>query len=630
MLKSLFNKLTNDVAKRITELARQINDDVKRLIHPDKSPDVHTIQDVLRGFDNPFLSLMSESMTDVSVEPFTPEQMRHYKVGDVELSDRLYRQAQETAARVRKIVVDRAQYGHDAQKLALDLYEGYGFRDNEALVPKVRLPKYMNDALLNRDMDALMARIQAAKLKTAPLRAAYLQALDRVIKGKGTAAIDKALDVAVQERYRYFANRIARTELARLQNAQIARDMMADDAVQVVQLRLSAKHPKSDVCDMYSKQDAYGLGAGCYPKSKAPLPPFHPHCLPGDALITACGRVTAVSKRWFDGDVAVITTASGKCLAATVNHPVLTGRGWVGAGFIDIGDKVVARFDGVAATCDGVPDHQHQDMPASIAEIADAFFSACEVTTRKVEIATEDFHGDGIAGQVAVIGTYRKLWDRVDTGFSEVRDNHLFKITCTTLAGLFSNRVFNFLLKALWLPSYGIVGSSSECGSLLAGHPRHTPKLGIRSTSNRHPTAFDNRIDRSSADTDFFCQSENGSPQLVLGDNVLFDCVVAVKRRNFNGHVYNLETEHGHYTANGIVTHNCNCFLRERPDLSVKHAKHKPESAVNLLSGLSTQEAARIVGSQEKLLRLLSGEPFDAIINAGRPNGYQIKSVGDA
>jgi hypothetical protein len=351
MIKSLFNKLTNDVAKRITDLARQINDEVKRIIHPNKSPDVHTIQDVLRGFDNPFLSLMSESMTDVSVEPFTPEQMRHYKVGDVELSDRLYQQSRETAARVRKIVVDRAQYGHDAQKLALDLYEGYGFRDNEALVPKVRLPKYMNDALLNRDMDALMARIQAAKLKTAPLRAAYLQALDRVIKGKGTAAIDKALDVAVQERYRYFANRIARTELARLQNAQIARDMMADDAVQVVQLRLSAKHPKPDICDMYSKQDAYGLGQGCYPKGKAPLPPFHPHCY---------------------------------------------------------------------------------------------------------------------------------------------------------------------------------------------------------------------------------------------------------------------------------------CFLRERPDLSVKHAKHKPDAAAKLLSGLSPREAARIVGSQEKLLRLLSGEQFDVLINAGRPNGYQIKSVDDA
>lgn len=278
MIKNLFDKLVNEVAKNISTLAQQINDDVKKLIFPNKQPDTVSVQEVLSGFDNPFIELMSNSMTDVSVKPFSLEDARHYKVGDVELSDRLYHQSRETAARVRQIIVDRAQYAHDAQALAMNLYEGYGFNASEPLNPKVRLPKYMNDALLNRDMDALLARIQSSNLKTAPLRAAYQQAIDRILADKGNAAIEKALDVAVQERYRYFANRIARTELARLQNGQIARDLMADDDVQVVQIKLSASHPKADICDLYAHQDAYGLGAGCYPKGKAPMPPFHPHC----------------------------------------------------------------------------------------------------------------------------------------------------------------------------------------------------------------------------------------------------------------------------------------------------------------------------------------------------------------
>lgn len=38
---------------------------------------------------------------------------------------------------------------------------------------------------------------------------------------------------------------------------------------------------------------------------------------------------------------------------------------------------------------------------------------------------------------------------------------------------------------------------------------------------------------------------------------VTFDDLVSVRKEKFSGHVYNLETENGFYSANGIVTHNC-------------------------------------------------------------------------
>ena len=37
-------------------------------------------------------------------------------------------------------------------------------------------------------------------------------------------------------------------------------------------------HPRTDICDYYAGVDKYGLGAGVYPKDKAPVPPFHPFC----------------------------------------------------------------------------------------------------------------------------------------------------------------------------------------------------------------------------------------------------------------------------------------------------------------------------------------------------------------
>ncbi len=275
----LFERLLGGVAQRIGDLARRLTESVSAFVRGKTTIPQRALTDLLRGeFDGPYVADLTDAMHAVTGARLTPRQMRQYLIGDVTLSRRLYQQAEQTAARVRRIVTDHARYGHDARKLALELYEGYGFRADEALKPIVRLPRYLDDALLNRDMDALLARLQASRLKTPALRAAYLQMLDAILKDKGRAAIDKALRVAVEERYRYFANRIAQTELARAQNAERARELLAEDAIEVVRYQMSATHPKPDLCDAFARADRYGLGPGLYPKGQAPLPPCHPFC----------------------------------------------------------------------------------------------------------------------------------------------------------------------------------------------------------------------------------------------------------------------------------------------------------------------------------------------------------------
>jgi len=59
---------------------------------------------------------------------------------------------------------------------------------------------------------------------------------------------------------------------------QQARELMRQDRIEYVQIRLSSKHPKTDICDYHAKLDRYGLGPGVYPKADAPKPPFHAHC----------------------------------------------------------------------------------------------------------------------------------------------------------------------------------------------------------------------------------------------------------------------------------------------------------------------------------------------------------------
>lgn len=101
------------------------------------------------------------------------------------------------------------------------------------------------------------------------LQAAYNELLEAVRKGN-EKAIEKAVEVAVNEKSRYVAERITRTEMARAWADGFIAKMKTDADIVSVKFKLSSRHPVFDICDMYAKADMYGLGAGIYPKDKLP------------------------------------------------------------------------------------------------------------------------------------------------------------------------------------------------------------------------------------------------------------------------------------------------------------------------------------------------------------------------
>jgi hypothetical protein len=482
---------------------------------------------------------------------------------------------------------------------------------------------------------------------------------------------------------RYFANRIAQTELHRAFTTKQAADLMEDEEVEWVQWRLSVTHPRPDICDLHAHVDRYGLGPGVYPKPLAPLPPAHPHCLPGDAVITASGRIAAVTKRWFDGDLVVITTAAGKRLAATVNHPVLTRRGWVGAGFLDVGDEVVSRPVSEAIGGAVAVDNHHQDMPASIAEIADSFFRSGEVTTREVPTSAEDFHGDGMAGQVAVVGAYRQLWDRLDSPASESVSYESLKVAHAGLAGLFGDSGLDLGLERLRGAADSRMGGGGEDKAFVTRHIGETEIVSLAPISRRnamidedagdyisgntmlaregkargtgdivrddvslvlggnysplfasesadflHGSALDTALSKPAPD-EFSAEAVLASQILEGGSGpVVLDAVVKVERFPLSGHVYNLETESGHYTANGIITHNCRCLLAPRLDLTERKGELREGAETAWLR--QSDHAQRIVGSRAKWERVKKGADPMAVAYENVEPDYRPRTVAEA
>ena len=145
-------------------------------------------------------------------------------------------------------------------------YDGYKLKEKDILDINKMLPKY-----LFGNVDA--AKIQATVLKTKPLKAAYLQLLN----SKNDAIFQKNLSVALKEKSRFNAQRIADTEEQRAFNFSNADNILKDDEVELVKYELSSKHKHIDLCDYYANLDI-GYGPGIIPKEQMITLPLHPFC----------------------------------------------------------------------------------------------------------------------------------------------------------------------------------------------------------------------------------------------------------------------------------------------------------------------------------------------------------------
>lgn len=86
------------------------------------------------------------------------------------------------------------------------------------------------------------------------LKAAYNGIIGAISKGN-EEMVDTAIDVATQEKARYFAERIARTEKARAYMDGVMYPYAHDPDCVSFRWKLSGRHPCDDICDLYVRAD---------------------------------------------------------------------------------------------------------------------------------------------------------------------------------------------------------------------------------------------------------------------------------------------------------------------------------------------------------------------------------------
>lgn len=190
---------------------------------------------------------------------------------------------------------DQIRRNKTVKDTAQALYDGY---KSGHVVREQELPQYLDELtrwtrrsrenLSQEELKDLQRSIRKVRYQADDLvddRATYnhfrtslRELMDKLEHGSEKAA-QRALQNAIQEKSRYVAERIARTEGARARYDAFIAQAGEDEDVVAYKWKLGSRHPAEDICDMYVNADLYGLGKGVFPKDKVIPQPAHPHCL---------------------------------------------------------------------------------------------------------------------------------------------------------------------------------------------------------------------------------------------------------------------------------------------------------------------------------------------------------------
>jgi len=339
-----------------------------------------------------------------------------------------------------------------------------------------------------------------------------------------------------------------------------------------------------------------------------PTAKVHDNCVVPGTLVT--GPSTELGyRRAYEGELIVIGLAGGGELSITPNHPVLTDRGWVEAGLLREGDNVLSRVGADLATLE-VP-HEN-DVPTPIEDI---WGSSLVDSLGAMPVAPEDFHGDGrgTQGDVEIVASHRDFTVEWDFQRIQHRAHQLMADAgLTTVAGALTTLGHPFAdLVGLGGSAHRSVGGPSLGSALLGGQLCEVHAVGLRDPATFYAPVFEPSSDDATRYTaeigdlllggsfqvpaGYVDANRRFDPALVSsgagrsdGDaeshQVVSDRVRAygdlgralrerlaggvepsrifeVRRVQYSGHVFNLQTAEGWYSANGVIVSNCHCSL---------------------------------------------------------------------
>lgn len=302
-------RLLREFSKNYGEKGREVAETAERLMAEGMTPD-EAVKEAFRlcgveewladNVNTVLLETAQSALPEEAVSLITAEEMLRslalpWDGSGMTLSEKLHGTAEDMRKRIADTVKDQLRRNRNIRQAAEALYDGY---HAGRVVRQQQLPQYIQKLmtlyqrskgnLSGDEYEEILKQLRGVLRQHERLTgdgASYnhfrtsVAELVTAILEKGDKAVHNALWVAAQEKSRYAAERIARTEGARAYYDAFMAQYEGNDAVSAFQWKKSSRHPVFDICDLYAEADLYGLGKGVFPKDKAPGLPAHPHCL---------------------------------------------------------------------------------------------------------------------------------------------------------------------------------------------------------------------------------------------------------------------------------------------------------------------------------------------------------------
>lgn len=287
---------------------------------------------------------------------------------------------------------------------------------------------------------------------------------------------------------------------------------------------------------------------GIYPGSG------HTACLvPGTEV---AGAFTGGYRMRYHGEVVEIETRGGRRLTVTPNHPVLTTAGFTPAGMLRPDDELLCASGQIEergrVRGDVAVDEHHR--PAPIEQVLSALAALPSTIAYQAARSAEDFHGDALLGQgdVDVVRPLSELLnDRHSPGCNESRQLVLVG-TPEAEGGLGAEGAARRLGITDSTPATGGMSGRGESGALVRTGLLHTHVHALGSVAHVDARLQEPAGQSQAGDAKLLAQLEDAGAGLVSRDRI-----VKIERLHWDGHVYDLSTVGGWYTADGVVVSNC-------------------------------------------------------------------------
>ena len=267
------------------------------------------------------------------------------------------------------------------------------------------------------------------------------------------------------------------------------------------------------------------------------------NCFVGDTKIASDSKAIRSYKHQYSGDLITIKSAAGVEFTCTLNHPILTPRGWVHAELLKNGDDLLVTSAGEMNML-GVNPNINHTFPRI--DAIHEFFS--KVGVKRTCGLGVNFHGDVPTSDVEIITKKRFLRGNRDSRISNRINKFLLKHPNASFLG---KSAFVKHFRRILASPLSFIRSKRVFLPLFFGHVPHPDDHGFRPSPDMDIVLPEYSVDDLPAETMVRSELLNR-----LSGKVFVDKVVSVEISPANTHVYNLQTESGYYFVNSSIPQN--------------------------------------------------------------------------